>query len=95
LGQDLKQLIVTEEVEAREGSAFRLQVILQTLLDVLKHLVVCLEFLQQFLRTTTILDQRSLMRLHHLVFPELINLEEFGSLLRQLLLDVISIENVL
>ena len=36
LREDLEQLVVGQEVEAREGGALRLEVIAQTLLDLLE-----------------------------------------------------------
>ena len=47
LGEDLQQLVVGEEVEAREDETLGLQVVLQTLLDLLQQRVVVLERLQQ------------------------------------------------
>ena len=47
LGEDLKQLIVGEEVEAREEEPLGLQVVLQALLDLLQEGVIGLEGFQQ------------------------------------------------
>ena len=47
LGEDLQQLIVGEEVEAREDEALGLQVVLQALLDLLQKRVVVLKSLQK------------------------------------------------
>ena len=47
LGEDLQELIVGEEVEAREEQPLGLQVVLQTLLNLVQQSIVLLELLQQ------------------------------------------------
>jgi len=47
LREDLEQLVVGEEVEAREDEPLRLQVVLQTLVDLVQETVVVLERLQE------------------------------------------------
>ena len=39
LGQDLEQLVVGQEVEAREGETLGLQVVIEALLDLVEQLV--------------------------------------------------------
>ncbi len=47
LGEDLEKFVVGEEVEAREYDALRLEVRLQTLLNLVEERVVLLQRLEQ------------------------------------------------
>lgn len=94
LRQDLKQLIIREEVKPRECCTFDLKVILHLLLDLLQLFVVLLELSQQLLRGAAIVHQRSLEGLHHDVLPELIDYHEFLVLFGELLLDIFCTEDV-
>ena len=47
LCQDLQQFVVGEEVEAGEGHALSLQIVLQALADGFQHLIALLECFKQ------------------------------------------------
>ena len=47
LRQNLQKLIVREEVEPREGGSFRLQILAESLLDLVQQFVALSEVLQQ------------------------------------------------
>jgi len=47
LGQDLKELVVGEEVETRKGRSLGLQVVFQAFLDLVQRLVVVLELAKE------------------------------------------------
>lgn len=95
LREDLEELIVGEEVETRECSSLRLEVVFETLLDLIKILVVLLELTQQLLIVADFQHLWSFLGPSHMVLPELINMLELLCLVWQLLLDVFSVENVL
>ena len=64
-------------------------------MNVLEFLIVLLEFSEQLLGTTALDNQRAFVGLAHSIFPEFIDGHEFGSLLRQLFLNVLGCEDVL
>ena len=64
-------------------------------MNVLEFLIVLLEFSEQLLGTTALDNKRAFVGLAHNIFPELIDGHEFGSLLRQLFLNVLGCEDVL
>jgi hypothetical protein len=73
LRQNFKQFVVGEKVESRESSTLDFQIVLHFLLNLLKFLIILLEFLQQFLTSTTIPHQRLPISLDHGIPPKLIN----------------------
>ena len=88
-------LIIGKEVESGEGSPFGLQVVFQLLLDVLQALIGILEFDQKSIGATAVNDQGLLLGLSHVVSPELISQLELLGFVRELLLDVLGVEDVL
>ena len=95
LREDLKQLVVREEVEAREGRALELEVVVEALLDLVELLVGVEESVEQPGRRHLHDDVRVLVALDHAVLEELVDLVELGRLRGELLLDVLGAEDVL
>lgn len=94
LGQNFKQFVVRQEIEPWEGSSFDLEIVLHFLLNFLEFPIVLLEFFEELLAAATVVDEGPLESLHHDVFPEFVDKDKLFILLRQLLLDIFSTEDV-
>jgi hypothetical protein len=95
LRKNLKKLIVRQEEETWEGTSLSFKIVFKALLDFVKLFVVVLEFTKKSVTTASIEHESVLFSSEHCVFPELINLLELSSLIWQLLLDILGIENIL
>eukprot|EP00965_Chrysotila_dentata_P256126 6212443-Pleurochrysis_carterae.AAC.2 len=95
LRQDLQELVVGEKVKARKSLSLRLKVVLQALLDLVQALVGVDKRLEQLGSRHLPDDVGPLVALAHPVLEKLVNLHELDALRRQLLLDVLSREDVL
>jgi hypothetical protein len=94
LGQNLKQLIVGQEIETRKSTSLNLQIVLHFLLNILKFLIEFLEFPKQLFTSTAIIYKRSFKCFQHYIFPKLVNNYKLLILLRQLFLDILCTEDV-
>ena len=95
LREDLQQLVVGEEEEAREGHALGQQVVLQRLLDRVQRLVRRPEPLEAAGLRAAHLRHRVLLRLLHGGLPLHVDVLEHLALVRQLLPDVAGVEDAL
>ena len=94
LRKDFDELVVRKKVEPRKRKTLCLQIILQALLNVLQQQVVLLKLPQQFIAVANFDHHWLFIRFVHNVLPEFINAQELLSFRGQLLLNVLSSENI-
>ena len=94
LRQNLKQFIIWQEIKTWKGSSFDFKIVLHLLLDIFQLFVILLKLPQQLFARTAIVNQRSFVGLHHHVLPKLVNNYELFIFLWQLLLNILSSEDV-
>ena len=94
VAEDLEQLVVGQEKEAREGSALHLQIGLEPLLDALQRRHPLLQRFEH-LRERVADDERVGVHLPHQLAPGLVGGGEGAKLLRQLSLHVCRSEDAL
>ena len=93
LRQNLKQLFVGQEVEAREQRSLGLKISIQTFLD---HIKSVLSFLEGLTKVLDLDDLKGIWLSHNLVhefLPDSVNFPEHGALSWHLLHDVIRREH--
>ncbi len=73
LTENMKEVIIREKEKPWKSHSFGVQIVIQTLLDPLNHLVALLEILKESCLKTGIKDIWVLMRALHDVAPELVN----------------------
>ena len=95
VGQDLKQLIVRQEVEPREGASLGLQEVLQLLCDVVDVSILQLEVIHKFSRTSDdISGFCKFLDLLHELLEEFVDSVKHVGLLRKSFLDFRRLEDV-
>ena len=95
LGKNLQKLIIRQEEETWEGTSLCLEIVFKALLNLIKISIVLLESSEKCITIAHLSNKRHLLGSQHVVFPELINALELFCFVGQLLLDILSIENVL
>mmetsp|Transcript_49838 Transcript_49838/g.161260 ORF Transcript_49838/g.161260 Transcript_49838/m.161260 type:complete len:271 (+) Transcript_49838:504-1316(+) len=93
LGQNLKQLVVGQEVKAGKTNFLRLQVVLKTFLDHVEVQVALPPLLEQAFSRADVDNLRVVPGLHHLLSPCAIHVLEALALRRQLPHDVVGRED--
>lgn len=94
LRKDFEQLVIWEEIETWECCPLGFEVILQTFLDLVELPVAALESLEKNVTGASLDYLGCLFSSDHDIFPELVNKLELFGFRWELLLDILSIENV-
>ncbi len=94
LRKNFEMLIVREEIETWESSSFGFEIVFKTLLDFIQGFVVSLESFKEYLTGACLGDQWVFLGSDHDVFPEFIDELEHLGLSWELLLNILSIEDI-
>jgi len=94
LRKNFEKLIVREEIETWESSSFGFEVVFKTLLNFIEGFVVSLESFKEYLTGARLSNQWVFLSSNHDIFPEFIDKLEHLSLSWELLLNILSIENI-
>ncbi len=95
LGENFDKLIIGEEVEPWERNPFRFQIVLELPGNLIQISIILPELLQRVVQMALLDNNGLLLRLHHDLPPELINVIELRCEDRELFLDVICTEDIL